>query len=190
MKRKKKLSMKERWSLYPYRLAHHPLCNNFEDHLYTIGKYKVCRGCMNFYSGMLIGIILAPIAIFVLEINFWVAFATTNILYIFTPLSVVLNPPRIIKDFARLLLGIAMISSFLSIVLAIVRLFDGLNFGAIAVIIITPTIYFTSRFYFRGLRDRRNENVCRNCEQFYLPQCDGMTKRSTVPKQKEATGEQ
>ena len=190
MKKKKKLSMKERWSLYPYRLAHHPLCHHFEDHVYTIGNYKVCRGCANFYSGMIIGIILAPIVVFVIEINFWVAFATTNILFIFTPLSVVLNPPRVIKDFSRLLLGIAMISSFLSVVLAIVRLVEGLNYGAIAVIIITPTIYFTSRYYFRGLRDRRNENVCRNCEQFYLPHCDGMTKRKTTSKRETGTGEQ
>ncbi len=177
MSKTKNLTTKEKWLRYPYRLAHHPICSHFDDHVYMIKGLRICRGCVNMYSGVLIGIILAPIAVFVLQINFWVAFATTNVLYIFTPISIIFNPPRIIKDISRLLLGVALISSLLSIVLSVVRLVEGLNYGAISVIIITFSIYLSSRFYFSRLRDKRNENVCRNCEQFYLPRCDGMRQR-------------
>ena len=176
MKKTQKLSRKEKWKRYPYRLAHHPLCDHFADHVYTIRGYKVCRGCFNLYSGMIIGLILAPIAVFVLNITFWISFIATNVLYIFTPLCIIFDPPRIIKDFSRFLLGIAMISNVLSIILAIVELILDLNYGAIAVIILSIAIYTASRAYFRKIRDKRNENVCRSCEQFYLPRCDGMKK--------------
>ena len=106
----KKLTRREKWVLSPYRLAHHPLCSKFDDHLYIIRGKKVCRGCVNLYSGMIAGIILAPIFVFVLNISFWVTFIATNIMFIFTPISAFLKPPRWFKDISRFLLGVAMIS--------------------------------------------------------------------------------
>ena len=170
----KKLTRREKWILSPYRLAHHPLCSKFEEHVYIIKGKKVCRGCLNLYSGMIFGLILAPIVVFVLHINFWIAFIATNIMFIFTPISAFLNPPRWFKDVSRFLLGIAMISAGLSIILAVVALTQGMDWGAFAVILITLFVYFSSRIYFTRFRDRKNEQVCRNCEQFYHPRCDGM----------------
>ncbi|MCG3259019.1 MAG: hypothetical protein H7644_04695 [Candidatus Heimdallarchaeota archaeon] len=174
MKRKEKMSRREKWMLSPYRLAHHPLCKNFDDHMYIIRGYKVCRGCVNLYSGMIAGLILAPIMVFVLKVTFWMAFAATVSLFIFTPISAFLEPPRLIKDISRFFLGIAMISAGLSIILSIVALAQAMNWWAFAVILITLFLYFVSRAYFTGFRNRKNEQVCRNCDQFYHPRCDGM----------------
>lgn len=172
--KRKKLTKREKWMLSPYRLAHHPLCKKFEDHVYTIRGKKVCRGCLNLYSGMILGILLSPIVVFVLHIDFWDAFIATNVMYIFLPISAFLNPPRWFKDISRFLLGVAMISAGLSVILSIVALTKGMNWGAFAVIMITLFIYFASRAYFTKFRDRKNEQVCRNCEQFYHPRCEGM----------------
>jgi len=173
-KDRKKLKREERWLVYPYRLAHHPLCSKFEDHVYTIKGYKVCRGCVNLYSGFLVGIIIVPILAVFLNINFWIAFIATNVLFIFTPLSVFLHPPRVIKDFTRFLLGIAMVTCIATIIISIIELARGFNGWALAVIFVTITIYITSRRYFTRLRDRRNEQICRKCEQFYHPRCEGL----------------
>ena len=184
MIQEKKEKGKQKWALYPYRLAHHPLCEKFSEHVYNIKGYKVCRGCFNLYIGLIVGLILAPIAIFVLKIDFWIAFITTNILYIFTPLSVIINPPRILKDFCRLLLGIAMVSMIVTIILAIVELFSGFKIWALIIIIITMLIYIVSRTYFMKLRSRRNEKICRECDQFYLPRCEGMMQKEEIEKER------
>lgn len=174
--------MKRKWTLYPYRLAHHPLCERFSDHVYHIKGYKVCKGCVNFYIGIIVGIILAPISIFVLNINFWIAFIATNILYIFTPLSVLFNPPRILKDFCRFLLGIAMISMFVTIILTLVDLISRFNIWALIIMMITILIFIVSRMYFMRLRSKRNEKICRECDQFFLPRCEGMMQKGEIEK--------
>lgn len=187
MKLEKKEKVKRKWALYPYRLAHHPLCERFSDHVYHIKGYKVCKGCVNFYIGLIIGTALTPIAIFVLNIDFWIALIATNMLYIFTPLSLLINPPRILKDFFRLLLGIAMISMLVTIILAIVELSRGFNIWALVIMMITILVYFLSKRYFMRLRSRGNEKICRECDQFFLPFCEGMEqkvkneKKNTVP---------
>ncbi|MHA1551167.1 MAG: hypothetical protein ACTSUP_03385 [Candidatus Heimdallarchaeaceae archaeon] len=178
----KKEQVKRKWALYPYRLAHHPLCERFSNHVYHIKGHKVCKGCINLYIGFIAGIFLAPIAIFVLNINFWIAFITTNILYIFTPLSVLINLPRILKDFCRFLLGIAMISMLVTIILTIVELFNGFNIWALTIMMITILIYIASKMYFTRLRSRRNEKICRECDQFYLPRCEGMMQEGAIEK--------
>ena len=183
----KKEIKRKRWALYPYRLAHHPLCKEFEDHVYTINGKKVCRGCVNFYVGILLGIILAPIVVFVLKINYWMAFISTNILFIFTPLSVILNPPRIIKDICRLFLGMAMTSALLTIILSIVELFFGFKILPIVFGLLTIIIYIISKRYFTRLRMKKNESICRSCEQFYLPRCDGMAKQIDESEDSEKT---
>lgn len=182
MKQEKREQLKRKWTLYPYRLAHHPLCERFSNHVYHIKGYKVCKGCINLYIGFIVGIILAPIAIFVLNIDFWIAVIATNILYIFTPLSVLINPPRIVKDFFRFLLGIAMISMIVTIILTIIELFSGFNVWALTIMIITMLIYIVSRTYFMRLRSKRNEKVCRECDQFYHSRCEGMQQKEEIEK--------
>ncbi|NPD88547.1 MAG: hypothetical protein HGN29_07475 [Asgard group archaeon] len=183
MEESKKPKRKERWLLYPYRLAHHPLCSEFKDHVYIIRGMEVCRGCVNMYSGVLLGLILIPIFDIVLHMNFWIAFGLNWGLYLCTPLSVFLHPPRIVKDFSRMLLGVAIVNTFNILILSFIELVNGFNWGALSVIIITAGLYYFSRKYFTKLRDRRNEKVCRNCDQFYDVRCEGMrssTDRATA----------
>ena len=176
MEETKKPKRKERWLLYPYRLAHHPLCSQFKDHVYIIRGMEVCRGCVNMYSGVLLGLILIPIFDVVLNMNYWMAFALNWGLYLFTPISVFLHPPRFVKDFSRMLLGVAIPNTFNIIILSIFKLTTGFNWGALIILIVTALLYYFSRKYFSKLRDRRNEQVCRNCDQFYNPRCEGMRK--------------
>ena len=170
-----KLKLKERWTMYPYRLAHHPLCDHFADHVYNIRGQKICRGCVNYYGGIIVGLIVVPIIVVVLHINFWIAFAITNGLFIFTPLTVFLPAPRPLKDISRLMLGIAVVTALTTIVLSIIELVKNQTWLAFIPLLITVTVYFSSRKYFSKLRFRRNEQICRACEQFYLPHCDGMS---------------
>ena len=174
MKRKEKISRREKWMLSPYRLAHHPLCKNFDDHMYRIKGQKVCRGCVNLYCGFIAGLILAPIMVFVLKVTFWMVFVAMLVLFIFTPISAFLDPPRLIKDVSRFFLGIAMIAAGLSVILSIVTLAQAMNWWAFVVILVTIALYFSSRAYFTRFRNRKNEQVCRKCDQFYRPRCDGM----------------
>jgi len=134
------------------------------------------------YSGMIFGLILAPIVVFVLNISYWMSFVAMFSMFIFTPISAFLEPPRWFKDISRFLLGIAMIGAGLSVILSIVTLTQGINWWAVAVFLTTIALYFSSRFYFTRFRDRKNEQICRNCEQFYNPRCDGMV--SAVDKAK------
>ncbi len=168
------MTKREKWMLSPYRLAHHPLCKNFDDHMYVIKGQKVCRGCVNLYSGMIAGLILAPIMVFVLKVTFWMVFTAMLVLFIFTPISAFLDPPRLIKDVSRFFLGIAMIAAGLSVILSIVTLAQAMNWWAFVVILVTIALYFSSRAYFTRYRNRKNEQVCRKCDQFYHPRCDGM----------------
>ena len=78
------------------------------------------------------------------------------------------------KDFCRLLLGIAMMSMVVTIILSIIELFKGFNFWALVVLLVSILIYVVSRRYFTRLRSKKNEKVCRECDQFYLPRCEGM----------------
>ncbi len=176
MEETKKPKRKERWLLYPYRLAHHPLCSQFKDHVYIIRGMEVCRGCVNMYSGVLLGLILIPIFDVVLNMNYWIAFTLNWGLFLFTPASVFLNPPRFVKDFSRMLLGVAIPNTFNIVILSIIKLTTGFNWGAFSILIITMLMYYFSRKYFSKLRDKRNEQVCRNCDQFYNPRCEGMRK--------------
>ncbi|MHA1346698.1 MAG: hypothetical protein ACTSVO_04435 [Candidatus Heimdallarchaeaceae archaeon] len=178
----KKEEVKHKWAFYPYKLAHHPLCERFSNHVYNIKGYKVCRGCFNLYIGFIVGIIFAPIAIFVLNINFWTAVIATNILYIFTPLSVLINPPRNVKDFCRFLLGIAMMSMIVTIILTIVELVSEFNIWALIIMLLTMLVYIVSRTYFMRLRSKRNEKICRECDQFNLPRCEGMMQKEEIEK--------
>lgn len=173
MKLKKEIK-RERWLQYPYRLAHHPLCDKFADHVYTIKGIKICRGCTNFYSGMIVGLILIPLLTVFLELSFWILFALNWALFVPTILAVILSPPRIFKDFSRLLLGVGMISAACTIVVGIIYTIETSNYWGLIIALLTIIIYFTSKSYLSKIRNRRNAAICMSCEQYLLPRCDGM----------------
>ncbi|MHA1686522.1 MAG: hypothetical protein ACTSYD_08970 [Candidatus Heimdallarchaeaceae archaeon] len=164
----------ERWLQYPYRLAHHPLCDKFANHVYTIKGVKICRGCTNFYSGMIIGLILIPLLTAFLHLNFLVLFALNWGFFIPTVLAVILDPPRIFKDFSRFLLGIGMISALCTVIVGIIATIKDQDYWGAIIAFLTVIIYFVSKSYFSRIRNRRNAAICMACEQYLLPRCDGM----------------
>ncbi|MHA1399892.1 MAG: hypothetical protein ACTSQE_06070 [Candidatus Heimdallarchaeaceae archaeon] len=171
---KRRGQSEKRWLMYPYRFAHHPICDKFSEHFYTIKGVKVCRGCFNLYAGQFVGIILAFISVFVLHISYWIPFIVTYALFAFTPLSITLHPPRKIKDFFRILLGIAIVSSYLVIILAIIELFQVFSFGGVIVIVLILLTHILARIILVPLREKDNRKACETCEQFTLPRCEGM----------------
>ncbi len=179
LKGKRKISRKEKWLLYKYRLAHHPLCQYFSDHVYHLtikGKsYYVCKGCVNLNLGMIFGTILAPFILVFLDVKSWEAFIATWVLFLFTPLGVFFNLPRKIKDFFRFLLGIGQVSAIVTVILSIAELIKGWSILSLIVCVITLVTYFVSRKVLMRIRERRNREVCLNCDQYYLPHCEGMS---------------
>jgi len=45
----------------PLLLSHHPDCETFSNHVYHIGKYKLCIGCFTFYPMVLITFIVVSL---------------------------------------------------------------------------------------------------------------------------------
>ena len=56
--------------LGPYRISHHPLCDNFNEHVYQIRGRKICRGCTMQYSGIIFAFLLVFLGSLPF-INFW-----------------------------------------------------------------------------------------------------------------------
>ncbi|TFG28861.1 MAG: hypothetical protein EU532_04305 [Promethearchaeota archaeon] len=65
--------------LKPILLSDHPNCENFDDHVYHIGKYKLCIGCFTFYPVILLTIIFSLLFIdftfYNLAFMFFISFA-------------------------------------------------------------------------------------------------------------------
>jgi len=80
-----------------------------------------------------------------------------------------------------------MICMLVTIILAIVELVSGFNIWPLIIMMITILIYIISKKNFMQLRSKGNEKICRECDQFYLPLCEGMEqnkeskKKTTVP---------
>lgn len=70
-----RLFLKEflKWDTLQFIFSHHPICEPFEDHVYKIGRLRLCRGCILSYP---------PLYAIVLIFMFWPAsrtfFVTTN----------------------------------------------------------------------------------------------------------------
>lgn len=127
----------------PLFLSHHPNCDNFSDHVYHIGKYKLCIGCFTFYPTIILTIIFSSIFIDLTLVNL----IYMNIISYLFFLSLILNlvgltKYKFLKIFSKISIGIGvglyLISIFLlpfHIILKILSLFE-VNFfvGVIAYI--------------------------------------------------------
>ena len=106
---KKKLS---RTSLFlsdfkPILLSHHPNCEMYSNHVYHIGKYKLCIGCFTLYPTIVFTIIFTLLFV---ELNLETIIFIFNISFLFfTPL--ILNilgytKYKFLKIFSKVSLGI------------------------------------------------------------------------------------
>ena len=155
--------------LGPYRISHHPLCDNFNDHVYKIWGRKVCRGCTMQYSGMILAFILIVLG-GLPNINFWLNWTDLEfgiLLYILiapTLITAFFIDNRFLKDGARFLLGMAFSFSFVLFIFTsdwLVKGFILLNF-------------IPGYFYLQKRREMKNEDVCKGCDEFQnSPFCSG-----------------
>ncbi|MFX0182632.1 MAG: hypothetical protein ACFE95_06065 [Candidatus Hodarchaeota archaeon] len=153
--------------LGPYRISHHPLCSNFEDHIYLVKGTKICRGCVMQYSGMIFSFVIIGIGslyevwsgLTEIQIGF-----TLYILIIPTFLTAFIIESRMIKDIARLLLGASFTVAFLLLIFTpdwIIKVWILLNF-------IPGYIYLNKR------RAKKNNEICSTCQERHnIPFCSG-----------------
>jgi len=153
--------------LGPYRLSHHPLCDNFKDHVYIIRGRKVCRGCTMQYSGMLLAFIIIIIGNILSLFKNFTELQIGIILYcliIPTFLTSFLIQNRKVKDMARFLLG-------MSFTLAIIIFIFTPNLivkGWILINFIPGYLYLNKR------RKMKNEEECVKCSEYEnSPYCPG-----------------
>lgn len=153
--------------LGPLRVSHHPLCMNFEDHIYHIRGKRICRGCVMQYSGMVISLVIITIgALFSIwsELNEIQIGIVLYLLIIPTILTAFLLKNRVLKDIARFMLGISFTVAFLLLIFTP----DFLIKGWIVINFIPGYMYLNMR------RGEKNSEICENCEEYNnLPNCRG-----------------
>ncbi|MFX1513121.1 MAG: hypothetical protein ACFFCQ_11085 [Promethearchaeota archaeon] len=148
------------WVLQPYYLAHHPLCNRYKGHIFTIGELKLCRGCTMLYSGMFLGVIMN----FLLFKTYQNTEAISKglLLYllilptlIFTGLPFQVWQP--LRDISKFFLGFGIALSILTI------LTSPWGVGLIVLGHLGVGYYFLQK-----LRVQKGEETCRKCNEFPL----------------------
>ena len=155
--------------LGPYRISHHPLCDNFSEHVYHINGKKVCRGCVMQYSGMIVAFVLIIIGNLP-SLHLWKflnEFQVGLVLYLMispTILTAFIIKNRKIKDFARFTLGASFtiaIAQFLFTPNLIIKFWIAINF-------IPGYLYLNKR------RAVKNEEICQICPEYKnIPYCAG-----------------
>ena len=152
----------------PYRISHHPLCNNFSEHVYILLGRKVCRGCVMQYSGMIF-VFLLIILDLILQIFFsnWTEVEIGIFLYFLifpTVLTVFFIENRLLKDVARFMLGMAFMIAFFVFLLTpnwLIKGFILLNF-------------ISGYYYLQKRREIKNVEICDVCHEYeHLPYCSG-----------------
>ena len=154
-----------RWIDGPFRVSHHPLCEPFHNHTLKLFNKDVCRGCLFWYPGIIIGIL----SIFALNVYSTDKFILGLIMFglvLPTIMQLKFTIPRPIKDVARLLLGISTGLTIL-IIFGYPDLFVRLIVLMVFIVIYVPLTI---------VRNKRNESVCLVCPEYPLRselKCDG-----------------
>ncbi len=153
--------------LGPYRLSHHPLCENFNSHVYYFKRNKICRGCTMQYLGIFVAFL-----IIVLENLFDVVSLSSDVqigvllylLIIPTIITTFLVKNRKMKDLSRFLLGMSFTIAFLLLI-----------FGPNLLIKVWILINFVLGYlYLNKRRADQNEQVCQQCREYPTrPYCSG-----------------
>jgi hypothetical protein len=152
----------------PYRISHHPLCDNFSEHVYIFRRQRVCRGCVMQYTGMTFAFFLIIFdLIFQILFSTWSDFQFGIFLYFLvfpTILTSFFLKNRILKDLARFMLGIAFTLAFFLLLITpswFVKGFILLNF-------------LPGYFYLQKRREIKNERICVECQEYeHRPYCSG-----------------
>ena len=127
----------------PIMLSHHPNCDEFSDHVYHLGKRRLCIGCFTFYPVIIITIVLSLLFVDLNIYNLIIMYLISFIFFIPIILSVVgLTRSRFLKIFSKasngIGVGLHLVSVFLLPFPLIIKILTLLNvnflIGAIAYI--------------------------------------------------------
>lgn len=80
-KEKYLIAVKTLIAITPFFLSHHPECDDFDDHVFKIGKIRLCQGCTAMYSGLIILILLVWNHILILPQDFLISFIIGSLLF-------------------------------------------------------------------------------------------------------------
>lgn len=102
----------------PILLSHHPNCEKFQDHVYHMGKHKLCIGCFTFYPTVLITIIITILFIELSLYNIFLLFFIAHLFFIPIILNILgLTKYKILKILSKVSIGIGVGLYIVSILL-------------------------------------------------------------------------
>jgi hypothetical protein len=153
----KKHYLMNKWIEGPFRLSHHPLCSPFGNHTLNLFNRDICRGCLFWYPGIVIGIVLGFLS-GIHYVNEWILVVPMFFLVVPTLLSVVFNPPRRFKDFSRGLLGLATGFAILIVFM------PGPQLWYVRIIVLGVFLIIFGPLTI--VRNDRNEAVCHSCPEY------------------------
>ncbi|MCE7736883.1 MAG: hypothetical protein GPJ54_18510 [Candidatus Heimdallarchaeota archaeon] len=163
-------SLKDRtysWTMFHYRIAHHPTCSNFDEHFYQIKNNKVCRGCAMMYSGYIVGIFSILILFYLEKLRINELHLALYFLYLPTVATSYMVKNRQVKDVARFLLGNG-------IIVAIVLIVWGIFSRTYWISLFVSLQYLLFRALLSKKREKSNNDVCTSCDEFTNPRCSGL----------------
>lgn len=156
----------KKWIVSPLRLSHHPLCDNFSNHVFVIRGKKFCRGCTMFYPSLVLGGLVAFVLQFHLLPTITLGIVMT-VLLLPTVVAQLFKLPRPMRDVSKAILGM---DSGLGI---LVITFHPDLWARIAVILVAvPMIMIVET-----VRQKRDFNTCQRCPEFpnrLTYQCSGL----------------
>jgi hypothetical protein len=91
----------------PLLLSHHPSCQSFSDHVYHVGKHKLCIGCFTFYPTIAITIIILVTFFGLSVVNLMLMFIFSFIFFIPIILNFFnLSKNKFLKILSKISIGI------------------------------------------------------------------------------------
>ncbi|MFX0014783.1 MAG: hypothetical protein ACFFB2_00715 [Promethearchaeota archaeon] len=154
--------------LLPFHFAHHPLCSNYKEEILHIGRWFICRGCIETYSSALVALIITvgfnPFYSFSLSEIFLIVLCITLPTWfgLFYSLQ-----NRKLKDFIRISLGLGW-----GIALAEIWL-QPLWIDKITIFFIMIIFLFVFQKFRRIHTRKKPVNLCVNCIEFNDDACLG-----------------
>ena len=93
--------------LKPLLLSHHPNCETFANHVYHIGKYKLCIGCFTYYPTVFATILSILIFVNLSLINLVILFFLSFLFFLPIFLNIFgLTRIKFLKIFSKISIGI------------------------------------------------------------------------------------
>ncbi len=140
----------------PILLSHHPDCDFFSNHVYHVGKKKLCIGCFTYYPTIVITIILTLIFIELTLTNLIVLFISSFICFLAVFLNVLkLTKTRFLKIISKILIGIGAGFFIIAAIFLPIHIF-------LKIMMIWEINFFGGLISF--IRTKGIEKYCRNCE--------------------------